>query len=81
MMYEDLAPPGYLGNSLPSRAAKPGETIVLFGTGFGPTNPAVDPEDVFSDTAAATNPISVTIGGQVASVSFGESQGRRASTS
>lgn len=70
MTYQYLAPQGYLGDSTPSRAAKPGETIVLFGTGFGPTNPMVDPEYTFSGTAATTNPITVTIGGQAASVSF-----------
>jgi len=68
--YEYLAPPDYLGESIASRAAKPGDTIILFGTGFGPTNPAVDPEYTFSGTAGTANPITVTIGGQTASVSF-----------
>ncbi len=68
--YEDLAPQGYLGDSTPSRPAKPGETIVLYGTGFGLTNPAVDPEYVFPGSAATASPISVTIGGQPASVQF-----------
>ena len=68
--YEDLAPVGYFGDAVASRPAKPGETVVLYGTSFGPTTPAVDPEDVFPGTAATTNPITVTVGGQAATVSF-----------
>jgi uncharacterized protein (TIGR03437 family) len=68
--YEDLAPQGHLGNSTPSRPAKPGETILLYGTGFGLTTPAVDPEYIFTGSASTASPVTVTIGGQPASVQF-----------
>lgn len=36
-----IAPVGYYGSGLNSRPATPGETVELYGTGFGPTTPAV----------------------------------------
>jgi uncharacterized protein (TIGR03437 family) len=48
----------------------PGEVIELYGTGFGPTAPAVDPSKVFSGAAPTSTPVSVTIGGQPAKVLF-----------
>jgi uncharacterized protein (TIGR03437 family) len=50
-------------------AAKPGETIVLWGTGFGPTNPAA-PQGVEVPASAfpTTNPVTVTVGTQTATV-------------
>ena len=50
--------------------AKPGETIVLYGTGFGPTNPSVPAGQRTTVLAPTTNPVNVTIGGQPAAVSF-----------
>ncbi len=38
-------------------AAKAGDTVELFGTGFGPTTPAVQPGQAFSETAPTTNPV------------------------
>jgi uncharacterized protein (TIGR03437 family) len=50
-------------------AAKPGEVIVLWGTGFGPTTPATPvgvqvPANLYS----TTNPVTVTVGGIPATV-------------
>ena len=67
--YEYLLPAGSLG-STPSRPAKPAEIVVLYGTGFGPTKTTVDPEDVFTGAAATVKPVTVTIGGQPATVQF-----------
>jgi uncharacterized protein (TIGR03437 family) len=50
--------------------AMPGETIVLYGTGFGPTNPAVTPGKVFRGAAPLTNAASVRIGTTNAEVQF-----------
>ena len=36
-----VAPSGFLGQAAASRPAKPGNTLMIFGTGFGPTTPAV----------------------------------------
>jgi uncharacterized protein (TIGR03437 family) len=49
--------------------AVPGEVIVLYGTGFGPTNPAVDGLVVSSPTNLAANPV-ITIGSAAAIVKF-----------
>jgi len=43
--------------------AKPGEMILFFGTGFGPTNPAVAPGRVFSGAAPLVDTVSMRIGG------------------
>lgn len=64
----------YLGNNLyeglPFRDAKPGETVQLFGTGFGPTNPAVPTGKAFSGTAPLQTTPTATIGGLPATVQF-----------
>jgi uncharacterized protein (TIGR03437 family) len=55
---------GPTGSSLgyPTVAAKAGDTIALFGTGFGPTNPAVAPGMPFSGAAPTTNGVTLHIG-------------------
>jgi uncharacterized protein (TIGR03437 family) len=50
--------------------AKAGETIELFGTGFGATSPAVTPGVVFQGSAPLAGAASVTIGGVNAVVSY-----------
>jgi uncharacterized protein (TIGR03437 family) len=45
-----------------TQAAKPGETILLYGTGFGPTNPPTP--------APLANPVQIKIGGIAATVAF-----------
>ena len=54
---------GPTGTSLgyPTVAAKAGDTIALFGTGFGPTNPAVPAGQAFSGAAPTTNPVTLRI--------------------
>jgi len=42
-------------------AAKAGDTLELFGVGFGPTSPAVSPGAVFSGAASTTNPVTLKI--------------------
>jgi len=56
--------------SFNTRPVIPGETLVLFGVGFGPTLPTVAAGRIFSGVAATTNPVSVFIGGVSASVAF-----------
>jgi uncharacterized protein (TIGR03437 family) len=54
---------GPTGSSLgyPTVAAKAGDSIALFGTGFGPTNPAVTPGVVFSGAAPTTIAVALRI--------------------
>lgn len=54
----------------PAAPAKPGEVIILWGTGFGPANPSVPAGQVFSGASPLANTATVTIGGQPAAVDF-----------
>jgi len=45
-----------------SNPAAPGETILLFGTGFGPTTPASPTGQLVSTPAALANAVQITIG-------------------
>lgn len=44
--------------------------ITLWGTGFGPANPAVPAGQVFSGANPLANAVTVTIGGQPSAVDF-----------
>ena len=46
-----------------STPARPGETITLFGTGFGVTEPAYQAGEIPAAAARLRDPVSVTIGG------------------
>ncbi len=50
--------------------AKPGDVIILWGTGFGPTSPAAPAgvETPATTTYNAANPVTVTVGGLAATV-------------
>lgn len=63
-----LGPP----NAFPftTRGAKPGETIILYGTGFGPTKTPVPSGQVFSGAADTSTAVTMTIGTIPASVKF-----------
>jgi Protocatechuate 3,4-dioxygenase beta subunit len=51
-------------------AAKPGDALQLYGTGFGPTLPDVAPGKVFNGNAPLAAPATVMVGGMPAPVSF-----------
>lgn len=67
-----VAPIGYLGAAVASRPAQPGETLLVFGTGFGPTSPAVPAGQVVISTSPITDltQLHIKIGGTTASVQF-----------
>ena len=50
--------------------AKPGESLEIFGTGFGATTPAVTPGALFSGSAPLVTPATVTVGGAPAAVTY-----------
>jgi uncharacterized protein (TIGR03437 family) len=58
--YDILGP---TGNSLgyATVAAKPGDVVELYGSGFGPTNPKVLAGQAFSGAAPTTNPVTLDI--------------------
>jgi uncharacterized protein (TIGR03437 family) len=51
-----------------AKSAEPGETIILWGTGFGATNPAADPGQLTSGAPSVVTLPVVTIGGVQAEV-------------
>jgi uncharacterized protein (TIGR03437 family) len=57
--------------SFNTRPVKPGETLTLYGVGFGPTTPHVPSGLSFSGAAPTNNPVTITIGGVKATVVFG----------
>lgn len=53
-------------NTLPgvaSRLAKPGDTIVLYGAGFGPVTPAIPAGQIVQQTNSLTTPVKFSFGG------------------
>jgi uncharacterized protein (TIGR03437 family) len=69
-----VGPVGLYGATVSTQPAKPGETIILYGTGFGATTTPVPTDQVFSGAALLAASESITIGGVVANAQFaGES--------
>lgn len=64
-----LAKPGLIPGVV-TRAARPGETIVLYGTGFGPTNPKLAPDVMVAVARPLANALTVTIGGVPANIDW-----------
>jgi uncharacterized protein (TIGR03437 family) len=65
----------YVGNpglmaGVTTQPAKPGEVILLYGTGFGPTNPLLPSAQLVATPAALANSVQVTIGGVAAPVAY-----------
>jgi uncharacterized protein (TIGR03437 family) len=56
--------------SFSTRPVKAGETLTLYGVGFGPTTPHVPAGQIFSGTASTNTPVTINIGGVNANVSF-----------
>ena len=57
----------YPGSTTP---AQPGETIILYGTGFGPTTPAIANGQIQSGAAKTNNPVMVRFGGTSVTPAF-----------
>jgi uncharacterized protein (TIGR03437 family) len=65
-----IGKPGLFGGSVTTRPVKSGDVISLFGTGFGPTNPAVPSGRFFSGAAELTGGVTVRFNGVPATPSF-----------
>lgn len=63
--YSTVGKTGLYDDSTP---AKPGETVILYGTGFGPTDPATPAGRVVTTPARLANSVRVTIAGVDAEV-------------
>jgi uncharacterized protein (TIGR03437 family) len=68
--YQLVAPPGLFGKTPVTVQAAPGETLTLYGTGFGPVTPAQPTGQLVTSPAPTANPVTVTIGGVPATVTF-----------
>ena len=68
-----VAPLGYFGSAVASRPAQPGEVLLLFGTGFGPTTPAVPAGQIVNGAAPMADPsqLRLRIAGAPGTVQFG----------
>lgn len=53
-----------------SRPARPGETIILYGTGFGEVTPSVEAGVIVQQNNALTTPIQIFVGGIEAQVPY-----------
>jgi len=67
--YSYVGKPGLI-SGVTTSPAQPGETIILFGTGFGPADPAVPAGILDPDTALLANPVVAQVGGMDAAVQF-----------
>ncbi|HUB82135.1 MAG TPA: IPT/TIG domain-containing protein [Bryobacteraceae bacterium] len=65
--YSLLAPTSLYASATP---AAPGETIILYGVGFGPTSPSVPAGQIPAGGEPLTNTVSMTIGGVPVTPSF-----------
>jgi len=64
-----VLPPGAIPGTA-SRPAYPGETIVLYGVGFGPVTPIVEAGEVVQQSNALTMPVQIFFGQIPARVSY-----------
>jgi uncharacterized protein (TIGR03437 family) len=64
--------PNLFGSGAATRLAAPGDRVLLFGTGFGPTEPMVPADEILLGAAPLVNPraLSIRIGGVPATVEF-----------
>jgi uncharacterized protein (TIGR03437 family) len=65
-----IGQPNLLGAGVTTLPASPGEVIQIYGTGFGPTNPATPTADLVAAAAMLANSVQVAIGGMTANVIF-----------
>lgn len=59
-----------LGAGVTTAPAAVGETVEIYGAGFGPTNPATPTADLVAAAAPLANSVQVTIGGMTANVAY-----------
>ncbi len=65
-----VLPPGAIAG-LGTKQAKPGETIIVYGVGFGATSPNIVAGQIVTVSNQVASPVTVTIGGSAATVSYG----------
>lgn len=64
-----VAPPGSISGVTTQRAS-PGDTVLMYGIGFGSVTPNIPPGQIAEFTSTLAQPVSVSIGGAAATVSY-----------
>jgi uncharacterized protein (TIGR03437 family) len=64
-----VAPPGAV-SGYASRRARPGDVIVIFGTGFGPVTPNVPAGQLAPDNSSLTLPLQIYFGSTLATLQY-----------
>ena len=64
-----VLPPGTI-SGITSRQAKPGETIIVYGVGFGPVTPAIPAGQTVQQPNSLTSPLQVFFGQTPATLSY-----------
>lgn len=64
-----VLPPG-VTNAVPTKRARPGDTILLYGVGFGPVTPNIPAGQIVQQTNTLQSPFQVSFGGTPAQVSY-----------
>jgi len=64
-----VLPPNAIAG-LGTRQAKPGETIIIYGVGFGATSPNIVAGQIVTQTNQLATPVTATIGGTAATISY-----------
>jgi uncharacterized protein (TIGR03437 family) len=64
-----ILPPGAI-SGITSERAKPGQTIVLYGIGFGPVSPAATDGLIVSQSSSLATSLHVLLGGVEAQVTY-----------
>jgi len=62
-------PPGAIAG-VSSRRARPGDTVTLYGVGFGNVTPFTPAGQIVQQTNALSNPLQVSFGGMAASITY-----------
>ncbi|MBL8236888.1 MAG: IPT/TIG domain-containing protein [Bryobacterales bacterium] len=62
--------PAALFQGVTTVPAKPGDVVLFFGTGFGPTNPAVAPGKIFNGAAPLVDSVQMRIGSATVTPAF-----------
>jgi uncharacterized protein (TIGR03437 family) len=68
--YNLIAPPGALGQSVPTSPAAPGENLILYATGLGPVVSGQSAGEVVQGSPATTAPVTVSMGNAQTPVQF-----------
>ena len=68
--YQAIAPAGLLGSKVTTVRATPGENVIFWATGLGPTNPPQPTSQLVSEPVPTASAVQVAINGQQVTPQF-----------